>query len=141
MSDVCDTVRSIPVSVWAKDPEPIPEWVQKLVAKICHDEGVPEAFHPRIAVTSVPCDVHFAGRWFHQVNGIAIAMQPSVEIVRGVVVHETCHWLGWIRFGDEAGEHDERFYRNLRRLYPKYGVSLRVAKTIDHHSKDLVSWR
>lgn len=142
MSDnVCSVVRAIPNTIWSKKPEPVPEWILELVEKIVSDEGVPSEFRPRVAVTSMPCGSHFAGRWFHQVNGVAVALQPSLELVRGVVVHETCHWLSWIRFGDEAGEHDERFYENLRRLYPRYGVSLKTALTIDHHSKDLVDWR
>lgn len=140
-TDVCSTVRSIPTNIWSKRPEPVPAWIEHLVRQIASDEGVPVDFHPRVAVTSVPCATHFAGRWFHVVNGVAIALQPSDAIVRGVVVHETCHWLSWIRNGDEAGEHDDLFYGLLRRLYPKYNVSLKIAKTIDHHSIDKVAWR
>jgi hypothetical protein len=140
-ADVCSTVRSIPPSIWSKKPEPIPEWMLRLLDDVIVYAGVPAEFAPRLAVTSMPCDSHFAGRWFYQVNGVAIALQPSLPIIKGVELHELGHWLSWIRNGDEAGEHDDHFYAIMRDLYPAFKVSLETARTIDHHSKDKVSWR
>jgi len=86
---------------------------------------------PQLRAVTPNCPNTFGGRWFPEHNGIGVLLHSSAPTTFGVAVHEMTHWLQWVKYGDEPGEHDKRFFALLEKTYPAYGVSLKTAKQIE----------
>ncbi len=143
MSDPCDRLETLPVGVWSKTTcrdgqckrmpgagRPAPPWMEKLVDEIAAGEGL-KWIRPVVAVMAPKCSSNFGGRWFPQLNGIGVFEHAQQKYVFGVTVHEMGHWLRWAQGGDEPGEHDQAFYTLMQRLYPKFGVTVKTALSIE----------
>lgn len=143
MADPCDTLETLPVSVWARTSckdgvcktlsgrgSPPPSWMQDVIDTIAESEGL-LFMRPLATVMKPRCSSNFGGRWFPQLNAIGVFEHSERKFMHGVVVHEMGHWLCWARGGDEPGDHAEMFYSLMEKLYPVFGVALDTAKRIE----------
>lgn len=131
MRDACSRIETVKEKIWETPPLRVPSWVLELNERIAKNAGV--AFlKPTIRVTRLACDTTFGGRWFPNRNGVGLALNDDRPLTRAVFIHEVAgHWQRWVFAGDEAGEHDEGFYRLMEEMYPLYGVPISIARQVE----------
>lgn len=147
LSKACERLETVPASVWrgpvrrcfqgscewSPGPENArpPAWLVKLRDDFAKRAGY-AMMKPALRAIRPSCANTFGGRWFPEHNGIGVLLHDSASTTYGVAVHELTHWLQWVKYGDEPGEHDKRFFALLEHTYPAYNVSLKTAKEIEN---------